>query len=80
MSTSFNHQDYLQNQGKYKLFKTAVVDCTIINESGTVNRGTIVGLEHVEDVYSPFYRKTLPLYKLSTGDYCFGNKLSNFVL
>lgn len=77
---SFNYQDYLQNQGKYKLFKTAVVDCTIINESGSVDKGTIVGLEHVEDVYSPFYRKTLLLYKLSTGDYCFGNKLSNFVL
>jgi hypothetical protein len=77
---TFNHQDYLQHQGKYKLFKTAVVDCKIINESGVVDRGTVVGLTHVEDVYSHFYRKTLPLYKLSTGDYCFGNKLSNFVL
>ena len=80
MSISFNHQDYLQNQGKYKLFKTAVVDCKIINENGVVDRGTVVGLTHVEDVYSPFYRKTLPLYKLSTGDSCWGNKLSNFVL
>lgn len=79
MSKKFNHQDYLQNQGKYKLFKTAIVDCTIFNESGTVDKGTVVGLEFVEDVYSPFYRKTLPLYKLSTGDYCWGNNLSNFV-
>jgi hypothetical protein len=80
MSTKFNHKDYLQNQGKYKLFKTAVVDCTILNEVGVVNKGTVVGLEHVEDAWSPFYQKTLPLYKLSTGDYCWGNKLTNFVL
>ena len=80
MSRKFNYSDYLRNPNKYKLFKTAVVDCTILNESGVVNRGTVVGLEHIEDKYSSFYRKTLPLYKLSTGDLCWGNKLSNFVL
>jgi hypothetical protein len=80
MSRKFNYSDYLKNPNKYKLFKTAVVDCTILNESGVVNRGTVVGLEHIEDKYSSFYRKTLPLYKLSTGDFCWGNKLSNFVL
>jgi hypothetical protein len=80
MTYKFNYSDYLKNPNKYKLFKTAVVDCTILNETGVVDKGTVVGLTHVEDVYSPFYRKTLPLYKLSTGDYCFGNKLSNFVL
>ena len=80
MSRKFNYSDYLKNPNKYKLFKTAVVDCTILNESGVVNRGTVVGIEHLEDKYSSFYRKTLPLYKLSTGDLCWGNKLSNFVL
>jgi hypothetical protein len=76
----FDHKDYLKNPNKYKLFKTAVVDCTILNESGVVNKGTVVGLEYIENKYSSFYRKTLPLYKLSTGDFCWGNKLSNFVL
>jgi hypothetical protein len=80
MTHKFKYSDYLEHPQKYKLFKTAVVDCTILNATGVVNRGTVVGLEHIEDKYSPFYGKTLPLYKLSTGDLCWGNKLSNFVL
>ena len=80
MSQTFNHQDYLQNQGKYKLFKTAVVCNTLISEQQTTEKGTIVGLEFIDHVYSPFYKKTLPLYALSTGEYCFGLTLSNFVL
>jgi hypothetical protein len=80
MSHKFDYKDYLKNPNKYKLFKTAVVDCTILSEGGVVNKGTVVGLQYIEDKYSPFYRKILPLYKLSTGNLCWGNKLSNFVL
>ena len=76
----FNHADYLKYPNKYALFKTATLDCTILYENGVVEKDTVVGLEFVEHKFSPFYCKDLPLYKLSTGVLCWGNKLSNFVL
>ena len=78
--TKFNHTDYLKHPDKYTLFKTATLDCTLLFEKGAVYKGTVVGLDFVEHGFSPFYCKDLPLYRLSTGGLCWGNKLSNFVL
>jgi hypothetical protein len=80
MTRKFNQQDYLQHPKKYELFKTAVLHSTIINENGSVPFNTVVGLTFVSHVWSDFYKSTLPLYALSTGDYCFGCTLKDFVL
>jgi hypothetical protein len=77
---TFDYNDYVDNFRKYELFKTAVLNCTIINERGSVKKGTVVGIKLIRHDYSPFYSKNLPLYQLSTGDFCWGNKLTNFVL
>jgi hypothetical protein len=76
----FDHKDYVANPAKYRLFKTATLRNTIVNESGYVDAGTIVGLEFFNDVYSAFYKRTEPVYKLHTGDMCFAANLADFTL
>lgn len=76
----FDYSDYLSNPNKYKLFKTATVSNLIVSQEGSVPKGTIVGLKHLGDRFNPLYRRTEPLYALSTGDVCYANGLHSFVL
>ena len=78
--SKFDHNDYQQNPGKYRLFKTAELRFTIINEGDGVPAGTIVGIEYCGDVYNRLHRRTEPVYRLSTGDNSFANGLQNFTL
>lgn len=76
----FDYSDYLSNPKKYQLFKTATVSNLIVSQEGSVPKGTIVGLKHLGERFNPLYRRTEPLYALSTGDVCYANNLHSFVL
>jgi len=76
----FDYSDYLSNPKKYQLFKTATVSNLIVSQEGSVPKGTIVGLKHLGERFNPLYRRTEPLYALSTGDVCYANGLQSFVL
>ena len=76
----FDHTDFLANAGKYALFKTAMVRNRIINEAGTVEPDTCVGLTYLGVRYNALYRREEPIYALSTGDVCYANNLHSFVL
>lgn len=76
----FNHTDYVANPRKYALFKTATIRNTIVNESGEVTAGTIVGLEYLGERRNQLYRRDEPIYRLNTGDVCYATNLADFCL
>ena len=78
--SKFDHADFTANQGKYRLFKTATVRNSIINQDGHVDAGTIVGLEFLGVVRNQMYRRDEPVYRLTTGDTCYANNLTDFCL
>lgn len=77
---SFNYKDYVANPRKYELFKTAAIRDTIVNETGVVGAGTIVGIEYLGARRNQLYRRDEPIYRLSTGDVCYATNLTDFVL
>ncbi len=79
---TYNHQDFINNPNKYKLFKTAVVKNRIINTDGTIEPDTVVGITYIENKYNRMYLRTEPLYLLHIGEYClcYANNLHSFVL
>jgi len=76
----FDYSDYVKNPLKYGMFKTAMVSNTIINVDGQVNAGTIVGVAYLGASRNQLHKRMEPLYKLTTGDICFANGLSDFTL
>jgi hypothetical protein len=78
--SKFDHQDFTNNPKKYELFKTATVRNTMIREDGETKEGQIVGLKFLGEKYNHLYRRTEPVYTLSTGDVCYANNLHSFVL
>jgi len=78
--SKFNFQDYQNNPKKYQLFKTATVRNMMIREDGETKEGEIVGLKFLGEKYNHLYRRTEPVYILSTGDVCYANNLHSFVL
>lgn len=78
--SKFNFQDYQQNPKKYELFKTAIVRNMMIREDGETKEGEIVGIKFLGAKYNHLYRRTEPVYILSTGDVCYANNLHSFVL
>jgi hypothetical protein len=80
MTRNYDPKDFAQDPGKYRLFKTAVTRSVIINENGHVDAGTVVGLTYLGVARNQLYRRSEPIYKLTTGDVCYANGLTDFCL
>ena len=83
----YDHNDFVQNPGKYQSFKTAIVNKSIVthNAENDLQPGEIVGIKYAGTVKNHLYQRNEPLYEVTRiGGHFYGhvyaNALKDFVL
>lgn len=79
----YDHQDFISNPGKYKIFKTARVAGNIFTHNGEQDlaAGTFVAIKYLCTARNQMYRRNEPVYSIIGHDRdLYANALSNFVL
>lgn len=75
----YDHADFERNPEKYKLFKTATI-CNDLSDNGEndIKAGDTVVITFAGIVRNQVYKRTEPIYNLSTGDTVYATNLTNF--